>query len=206
MTTDHFGPVTGADNELLDRLVFLIDQSPAREPLWWSDYGALIAVNVACSPPTGRDEAARIHFVRGLRARVEALIDAGAAEDFLVRALRMEVDDFARKRADVGGRAEQAERFRAHLTRVINDPAARSRWREGMAQQSPRYAEMTDDQIIDVARSMLERSPMAAEVTAEDAADAWASSEAWLSRSNELLGDHVIERWRHLSIRLQMDS
>ncbi|RBY95762.1 hypothetical protein DQ237_11420 [Blastococcus sp. TF02-8] len=206
MSMHHAGPVTGADNELIDRLLSLIDQAPAYEPMWWMNYGALAAVNVACNVPRPGGDAGRVQFVSDLRDRIEHLVDRGAAEDFLVRALRREIDDFAGKRADVGERNQQAERVRDHLKEVIENSGAREAWRDRMARRIPAFAEMPDDRLIAEAQRMLEGSPLTAPATAEDAASAWASSEAWLDASKEVLGDHVIERWRHLSIQRQMDT
>src|SRR4051812_25788372 len=95
--------VTGADGELIQRLMTVIDADPADQPYWWLDASGLLADAVgSCAdivPESDRSNAdgtiswehqgsrevvARVVWMNRLRLRLAGLVGDGMAEDFLV--------------------------------------------------------------------------------------------------------------------------
>jgi hypothetical protein len=199
-------PITGADGELVERLVALLDRAPDDYPAWWSDYGLMVGIRVGVALPVAYDHQAvpRSVLAESIRQQLMHLIEE-VDEAFLVRALRRDLDDFAQGSADTKAWDDRAAEFRAFQQQVIDDPEIRAEWRDRMTMQRPEYAGMSDDEMIADARRTLERSPMAQPVDADEAGRRWAASQAWLAASESLLGEKIIEHWKHLWIK-QMDD
>lgn len=101
--------LTGADGELVERLVALVEDDGGSDD-WWLDVGRVVADSVGgCDdvvPESGRRGAdgavawehlgerevvSRRTWMNRIRVRLAMLVDEGVAEDFLVRSLRDEI-------------------------------------------------------------------------------------------------------------------
>lgn len=102
--------LTGADGELIERLMSIVDDDPDGHEFWWLDVSGIVAdaiggcadiVPQSTRPATGgvvhwehqgnREVVARVTWMNRLRLRLAELVGQGMAEDFLVASLRIHV-------------------------------------------------------------------------------------------------------------------
>ena len=190
-------PIAGADGELIDLFMRLIDRSPVEHPSWWSDFGLMAGMRVnAVLPP----EAGRPALMGVLRESLERIVDAGAEEDFLIRALMTDLDEYVERIGDTGGYNSHIDEMRHHLQRVIDDPAVRAEWRRVREQQDPTWAGRSDEDLVAEAREGYE-SFGNKYATADDAVSRWSLRDAWRTASSELLPAAIYEHWGHLNLQ-----
>lgn len=103
--------ISGADGELIQRLMAIIDNDPVGDEFWWLDVSGIVAHAIGgCAdivPESNRSNAdgsvswehqgsrevvARVTWMNQIRLRLAALVGEGMAEDFLATALRDHID------------------------------------------------------------------------------------------------------------------
>lgn len=72
------------------------------------------------------------------------ITDGGITENFLIRSLKGDLDDWVRDRTDASIFNKKADQVRADMERIVADPLKRDRWRESLANVNPKYASWTD--------------------------------------------------------------
>jgi hypothetical protein len=164
--------LTGADGELIERLMGIVDRDPDGVDHWWADVSGVVADAIGgCSdiaPQTdrrsdtgevawehrgNREVVPRVVWMNRLRLRLAGLVGEGMAEDFLVRALRDHV----------------GARLRAVAS--TETPSARSRYDEWIAEQATGTENL---ELSLVARALM--APDAGAAPASPAADVWTSA------------------------------
>lgn len=187
--------ISGADGELVELFMGLIDRSPAEHPNWWYDFGvtAGLRVDAVLRPEDGRPALMRL-----LRTSLVRIVEAGAAEDFLIHALMSDLDEYAAHIGDTGAYDANIDDMRNHLLQVISDPVVRAQWRQIREQQDPSWIGRSDEDFIAEARDGYESFGRKF-ATADDAANRWSLRDAWLSESAALLPEGIYRRWSHRS-------
>jgi hypothetical protein len=195
-------PITGAPEELIDRLMTLLDRSPAEEPHWWSDYGFMVMVPIGASSagiPDRDQPGDRDRFIADLRRQLVRLCDVGIDEGFLVTSVIRYLDEWADGRGDVARHNERMTRMRERLQHVIDDPVALASFRRTMAHtpSGERTAAMSDEELIADIRRSLETGPFRV-ADLDEALSRWSAADGWREARGELLPDSAIERWESL--------
>lgn len=204
MTDDHGGQahprITGEAGELVDLFMRLIDRESETDPHWWFNYGQMVLFRF--SRGFIGEEMQRTEAMAAVReVLMDAITTGGIRENFLISALKADLDSFVRNREDPAQFNERADLMRARMQEVIEDPESRARWQSAMAKVDPKYAAWTEDQLIEDAKRALEDSMLTRHVSADDALTRWSGGAEWWSRSNELLPDTAFEHWERLNIR-----
>ena len=102
---------SGADGELIQRLMAIIDNDPVGDEFWWLDVSGIVADalggcadivpesnrssadgSVSWEHQGSREVVARVIWMNRIRLRLAALVGDGMAEDFLVTALRDHIE------------------------------------------------------------------------------------------------------------------
>jgi hypothetical protein len=178
MTDEHVHahshrPINGAPGELVDLFIELLDRETELDAHWWYNYGSLTLLRFTAGFfPQGmeRDDA-----MGGLREVLEQAVSQGqVAEDFLIRSLKHDLDDFVRGKEDPSIYNAHATRMREVMEDVIQDPVARERWRRSMAGVDSKYASKTDEELVADARRTLEKSVTTRPLSADEVAGRWA--------------------------------
>lgn len=185
--------ISGADGELIDLFLGLIDRSPAEHPNWWYDFGvtAGLRVDAVLRPEDGRPALMRL-----LRNSLVRIVEAGAAEDFLIHALMSDLDEYAARIGDTGAYDAKIDDMRNHLLQVISDPVVRAQWRRIREQQDPSWIGRSDEDFIAEARAGYE-SFGRKYATVDDAANRWSLRDAWRSESAAVLPAGIYGHWSH---------
>ncbi len=200
----HHPPITGEAGELVDLFMDLIDREPEREPHWWYNYGQMVLFRFSRGFFTeSMDRATAMDALREVLK--EAITDGGITENFLIRSLKRDLEDWVRDRTDTSIFNKKADQARADMERIVGDPLERDRWRQSLANVNPKYATWTDEQLIEDAERMIESSPITCHVSADDAANRWADAEEWQRLGEALLPDVVFEHWQHLNIKREQE-
>ena len=187
----HDKPIVGADGELIELFIGLIDRSPAEEPSWWYDFGISTGFRVnALLPP----EAGRRALIELLRTSLRRIVDAGLSEEFLIRSLMTDLDEYSERIGDTGSYDSRIDDMRDHLQRVISDPAVRAQWRRIREQQDPTWIGRSDEAFIADAQEAYERFGYKY-ATVDDASSRWTLREAWRVASTAALPSSVYEQW-----------
>jgi hypothetical protein len=203
MTDEHVHarshrPISGAPGELVDLFIELLDRETELDPHWWYNYGSLTLLRFTAgffTKSMDRDTA-----IGALREVLEQAVNQGqVAEDFLIRSLKHDLDDFVRGKEDPAIYNAHTARMREVMEDVIQDPIARARWRRSMAGVDPKYASKTDEELIADARRTLENSVTTRPLSADEVAGRWAESNEWWQLSEHLLPDSIFEHWSRLN-------
>jgi hypothetical protein len=191
-------PITGADGELVDLFIELLDRkSDVSGTEWWDDHALMAFRNFTLLPPRG---ASRELVIGGLREMIERILGAGLNEAFLVRALITDLDAVMAGREDTSRTDRAIDDMREHLQRVIEDSATRDEWRQIMARQDPKYLTMTDEQMISDSQGSYDRFATRY-VSADEAAERWTDATEWRELRHSLLTDVIFEHWNGLNIQ-----
>lgn len=203
----HHPHVTGRPGELLDLFMRVIDRSTDRDPYWWYEYGLRVLTRFTVGLfPRDPEQMGREDSMAAVREVLQSAIDAGVGEDFLLQALRRDIDEIVRNIEDPSAFNAHADSMRKTMEEVITNPAARARWREVRSRRQPEYAEKTDDEIIAEARDTIANGLTTRHVSADDALDRWTDAAEWWDVSTHLLPDVVFDHWRSLNIQRAIDE
>ena len=181
----------------MELFVQLLDREAQSDSHWWYNLGAMSGVHVGLYV---RRDTSRELLMGAFRERIANLLTQGLSEPFLIRHLWNDLDDWVRGRADTSRWDAHADRIKATMQDVIDDPSARARWREQMARQSPEWANKSDDELVADARRTIADSPITRRTTAEDAAQKWAELAEWEELSSDLLPPEIYDHWTRLNI------
>jgi hypothetical protein len=187
-------PISGHPGELIDRLMAVL-ADPAK--MWGRDLGGYVEMAVGGSqlasvmPVTGTPKPGTVaeraiaggarpvdgsEYLAVIRDRLIELVRGGVREDFLVRALRTELDLWLAKMADTGETDQQRREFREMVAENAGDD-------EDAQRRAKRIEELLPD------------------TTAEAATTAWSQQQGWLRSSREVLSDEVLDGWAILWAR-----
>lgn len=198
-------PIVGLPGELVDLFMALVDRESQLEPHWWHTYGSFTLLNFTAGffPP----DMSRADAMTGLREVLEYAINRGqVSEDFLVKALKRELDDYVHGKQDPAQYNARVDKMRETMQNVIDDPIARDRWRRAMASSNPEWATKSDAEVIGDARKALENSVTTRHLSPDDVAARWAEAGEWWDVAGELLPDHIFEHWAYLKNKRDIDD
>jgi hypothetical protein len=183
--------LTGAPGELVQRLIYLLDQEPPCDPLWTQNLGWPAGIKFDVSPD--RDESSE-SFLRRYIHHLNAILRLGVDEALIVSAARAQMDKWVNERADDMHKANQERsKFRAFLTETLEDPLGIDRHREKHPDDT-----RSDDEI----RASLRRTiDFMQPISAEDATRNWAVQEHYQAEVAQWLSDDVISEWEELRLR-----
>jgi hypothetical protein len=210
MTDEHVHshshpPISGASGELVNLFMELLDRETEFDPHWWYNYGSLTLLRFTAGFFT--ESMDRATAMGALREVLEQAIDQGqVTEDFLVRSLKHDLDEFVRGKEDPAIYNAHTSRMRKTMQDVIVDPGARARWRRSMAGVDPKYASKTDEELIADARRTLAKSPVTRPLSADEVAGRWAEGTEWWRLSDQLLPESVFEHWSRLNTQRAIEE
>ncbi|GAA2074517.1 hypothetical protein GCM10009725_03870 [Aeromicrobium tamlense] len=191
--------------ELVELFIQFLDRETELEPHWWHTYGSFTLLNFTAG--FFPEHMARGDAMGALREVLEVAInDGGVAEDFLIRALKRDLDDFVRGKEDPSAYNRTTDRTRETMRDVIENPVARANWRKAMAQVNPTYASKTDEELIADARNTIENSVTTRHLDADAVAQRWSEADEWWELSAQLLPDSLFEHWGRLRTKRAIDE
>lgn len=194
--------IRGAHGELVDLFIRLLDRTSATGNEWWADYGLMTFLNFTLLPA---HDASREDILEGLTLMLHRVISAGLDESFLIHALVVDLDELVASREDTSGTDGKVDEMRAHLQRVVEDPATREQWRQILGRRNPAELEKTEEEMIQDAKGAYERFGRHY-VSAEDASQRWAEGREWRETRTSLLPDAIFDHWRRLNIQRELDA
>jgi hypothetical protein len=198
-------PITGEPGELVELFMQLVDRETELDAHWWYNYGSLTLLNFTAGFfPRDMDRTTAMGALREVLD--EAVAHGRVAENFLIKALKRELDDFVRGKEDPANYNARVDRMRNTMQDVIDDPHARARWRRAMASVDVAYATKTDEELIADARKTLTNSVTTKHLSPDDVAGRWADAEQWWMIADQLLPETIFERWAHLNSQREIDQ
>lgn len=201
-------PFSNTHFELVDRLLWIVDQEPPGVEDWWLNHsvvliamlgGSLLEIapddgrpvlagTVGAEIRQGRKGVGRDGFLIAARARICEVIETGVMEPFLVRALR---DACGEVIPDIDHADERRAEARQKIQDVIDSPELRERFRSRLSEEDQ---DLSAKQLIARLETMMESS-MVEPVDADEAARGWAMRNAWQELVDAALPDRVIDAW-----------
>ena len=184
--------VSGEDGELVDRFLAIFDQEPPNHPRWAFTFAILAAGRIGFGHGIGPD-VPRDQFIRALRERMTDVVETGVAEDFLVKSLHRDLDEWVRERQNLEKYDSDAMDFREVLQQLLDDPEFRIEWRRD--HPNPIDPASSDDEFVANVERYLDDSVLARPATAEDATERWSELQEWERLTAEHLSNETIKRW-----------
>jgi hypothetical protein len=201
--------LTGARGELINRLLWVVDQDdPPLVGRWWADVGLILAVCAGGSagrvmpvrdpsahprptePVGGIPRVERAAYLDILRVRLTEVVNGGMHELFLVRALRDEVGAFLA--TDYQTARMRRDQFRDVVLAALDD----ERLRAIIRTRSQRFTQLNDTEMIVELRDMAEGGTTAT-LAPTEAVARWAAQQAWDQLAAEAIADDRLDRWLH---------
>lgn len=196
----HHPPITGEAGELVDLFMDLIDREPERDPHWWHTYGQMVLFRFSRGFFTqSMDRATAMGALREIL--MEAITDGGIMENFLIRSLKRDLDDWVRDRTD---NLDLQQEGRSGTSRHGEDCRGHAGARPVAGVIGKRESEVrdVDRRATHRGRGAHDRnSPITRHVSADDAANRWADAEEWQGLGEAVLPDVVFDHWQHLNIK-----
>jgi hypothetical protein len=192
MTHDVSLPVTGADGELIERLLALLEREPPGTHLWAAKLAPVLGAQLGgCLAPLhldvgiaydeatlgaavreGRKSVALSVYLAEMRNRLKELVASGMSESFVVVAARNYLSDFLGRMADLETFQQQRDEQQNALLRRMDAPD-------------------TDEETIADLRRILE---VVQATGLDEPAARVADKGAWADAST-LVSDDVIDEW-----------
>ena len=118
-------------------------------------------------------------------------MDAGVAEDFLVRSVHRELDQWVRSRQGLEKHDQDAIDLRETLRHLRDDAEFRAEWRRAQDKGSG----TTDEELLADVEAFPNDSTLAQPAAVEDATERWSELQEWERLTEEYLSEQVVEDW-----------
>jgi hypothetical protein len=213
--------IKGAQGELIDRLIALLNGDALGEGMWYNvgRYAQMFLGGAALNrvdPDTGEEPApgslgelirrarqvvSREQWFDVIRGRLDDLVQSGMYEAFLVRSIRDSIRRFLDySGADIAEGERNRAEMREKIQRMLEDPAELAAFRTLLADADPSAEVLSDDEVYARLRNMAESS-LFRPTSADDATERWVVLDNWDRQVDALLPDRVFSEWTQLAMR-----
>lgn len=178
--------LTGEDGQLVDRLIAALDTGGSADDGWL--YDAVPPVATAISAEDACPGRGPVDLFR-IRERMIDVLEAGVAEDFLIRALRNAITEQFDRYASVGPHVNQRRAtYRSDIEMALRDPVH-------FAEVRARYPDLLDLNDAQIRKQLKHLLTVLHPLDVDEAAHYWAMSNRWATLRESYLSDEDFRLW-----------